>query len=76
MKTIEFTTKHVAKYRLSFATNYLFSTDKICFNQKNGKIVKQIMKGSTIGYIINGKFKSINFLRKHLERIPEENCPF
>lgn len=76
METFEFTTKHIAKYRLSFATNYLFSTDKLCFNQKSGKVVKQVMKGSTIGYIINGKFRSLDFLIRNLERIPKEDCPF
>lgn len=74
---IEFTTKHIAKYRLKSATNYVYSTDKICYNLKTRRVIKQIIKGSTIGYIINGKFKSLDNLRKDLELIPEkEYCPF
>lgn len=74
---LEFTTKHIAKYRLKSANNYVYSTDKICYNLKTGRIIKQILKGSTIGYIINGKFKSLDNLRKDLEIIPKkEYCPF
>lgn len=74
---IEFSTKHIAKYRLKTATNYVYSTDKICYNLKTGRVIKQIMKGSTIGYIVNGKFKSLEVLRKELELIPKkEYCPF
>ena len=74
---VEFTTKHIAKYRLKNAPNYVYSTDKICFNTKTGRVIKQILKGSTIGYIINGKFKSLSVLRSELELIPKkEYCPF
>ena len=74
---IEFTTKHIAKYRLKSYPNYVYSTDKICYNLKTGRVIKQILKGSTIGYIINGKFKSLDNLRKDLELIPKkEFLPF
>ena len=74
---VEFTTKHIAKYRLKSNPNYIFSTDDICFNLKTQRVIKQIMKGSTIGYIINNKFKSLNRLRVDLEIIPKkEYCPF
>lgn len=74
---VEFTTKHIAKYRLKSNPNYIFSTDDICFNLKTQRVIKQIMKGSTIGYIINNKFKSLNSLRADLEIIPKkEYYPF
>ena len=74
---LEFTTKHIAKYRLKSYPNYVYSTDKICYNLKTGRVIKQILKGSTIGYIINGKFKSLDNLRKDLELIPKkELLPF
>ncbi len=74
---IEFTTKHIAKYRLKSNPNYIYSLDKICYNIKTGRVIKQILKGSTIGYIINGKFKSLDNLRKDLEIIPKKDeCPF
>lgn len=45
---LDFTTKHIAKYRLKSAPNYVYSTDKICYNVKTGRVIKQILKGSTI----------------------------
>ena len=74
---LEFTTKHIAKYRLKHNNNYVFSTDNLCYNTKTNRIIKQILKGSTIGYVINGKFKSLDKLRNELELIPKkEYCPF
>ena len=74
---LEFTTKHIAKYRLKNAPNYVYSTDKICYNVKTGRVIKQVLKGSTIGYIINGKFKSLKILKQELEKIPkQEKLPF
>jgi hypothetical protein len=66
------------KYRVNFATNYIFTTEpKLLINMKSGKVIKQIMKGSTIGYIINSKFYSLTKLREHLEEIPKkEILPF
>ena len=66
------------KYRLNFAPNYVFTTvPKLLVNTKSGRIIKQIMKGSTIGYIINGKFYSLTKLRECLELIPvREKLPF
>jgi len=74
---IEFNVKYRAKYRLKDNENYIFSTCGLCFNLKSGKLVKQITKGYTIGYLINGKFKSLEVLRQNLELIPKKsNCPF
>lgn len=66
------------KWRVNFATNYVFTTDpKLLINIKSGKVINQIMKGSTIGYIINSKFYSLTKLREHLEQIPKkEILPF
>ena len=74
---IEFNVKYRAKYRLKDNENYIFSTCGLCFNLKSGKLVKQITKGYTIGYLINGKFKSLEVLRQNLELIPKkEILPF
>ena len=74
---IEFNVKYLAKYRLKDNENYIFSTCGLCFNLKSGKLVKQITKGYTIGYLINGKFKSLEVLRQNLELIPKkEILPF
>ncbi len=66
------------KYRISFATEYVFTErPKMCVNFKSGKVINQIMKGGSIGYVIKGKFYSITGLREHLELIPKiEKLPF
>jgi hypothetical protein len=66
------------KYRIDFAINYVFTTKpKLLVNIKTGRVINQIMKGNTIGYIINGKFYSLTKLRKNLEVIPKKDIlPF
>ena len=72
-----FTTKHIEKHRLKDSPNYVFSKDGLCYNIKTNRVIKQIVKGSTIGYIIKGKFKSLTILRENLELIPKkEFLPF
>ena len=66
------------KYRIKFSPNYVFTIEpKLLVNLKSGRIINQIMKGSTIGYILNGKFYSLIQLREYLEIIPsKETMPF
>lgn len=66
------------KWRLNFATHYVFTENpKLLVNTQTGKVIKQVMKGSTIGYVIQGKFYSLTKLREHLELIPsKEVLPF
>jgi len=74
---IEFSVTYKAKYRLKNNPNYVFSTCKLCFNLKSGRLVKQITKGYTIGYLIDGKFRSLLQLKSELEIIPKkEFIPF
>jgi hypothetical protein len=73
---IEFTVKYLAKYRLKNNQHYIFSTCGLCFNQKSGKLVKQVTKKYTIGYLIDGKFRSLDRLREELEIIPKNILPF
>ena len=73
---IEFSVKYFAKYRLKNNTNYIFSTCGLCFNQKSGKLVRQVTKKYTIGYLIDGKFRSLDRLREELEIIPKNILPF
>lgn len=68
---------YTCKYRLNFATNYVWTKCGKCYNLKTGRVVKQIIKGGSIGYIINGRFKTLTYLRKKLELIPnKEYTPF
>lgn len=73
------TVNYIANYRISFATNYVFTKCGLCYNLKTNKIIKQVLKGSTIGYVISGKFYSLTFLRSKLEKIQKpkkSDCPF
>ena len=75
MNTISIT--YDLKYQISFASNYQFTSDGKCFNTKTGRQIKQVLNCRSVGYCINGKFHSLSYLRKYLERIPKkEHCPF
>lgn len=41
---VEFSITYKAKYRLKNNPNYIFSTCGSCFNQKSGRLVKQVTK--------------------------------
>lgn len=66
------------KYRISFAPNYVFTTTpKMLVNTKTNRIINQVMKGGSIGYVVAGKFYSLARLKEALEVIPKDNsCPF
>ena len=70
------TINYIAKWQLKSAPHYWFTKCQKCYNTKSGKFINQILKGSTIGYVINGKFISINNIKKDLELIEKLNCPF
>ena len=69
-------TTYVLKWQLKNAAHYKFTDNGICINTKTSKIIKQIINGRSKGFCINGKFQSSNTLRKQLELIPKEICPF
>ena len=70
------TINYIAKWRLKSAPHYWFTQCQKCYNTKSGKLINQILKGSTIGYVINGKFISISNIKKDLELIPKNKTPF
>jgi hypothetical protein len=71
------TVKYIAKHRINYAPHYVFTKCGLCYNCRSGRLIKQVLKGSTIGYVILGKFKSLNTLRSHLEKITTiKNIPF
>ena len=72
-----FSITYTCKYQLSFATNYKWSTCGKCYNAKTGRLIKQVYRGGSIGYVIDGKFKTLKYLRGNLELIPKkEQLPF
>ena len=74
---ITISVKYTCKYRIKFANEYVYTTCGKCYNQKTGRLIKQVYKSGCIGYVIRGKFYSLTSLRKELELIPKkEYCPF
>lgn len=73
---IVITVNYTCKYQISFAPQYKFTTCGLCYNAKSGRLIKQVFKSNCIGYIIQGKFKSLTFLRNNLEKIKKEKIPF
>lgn len=71
MKNIVITRNFIAKWQIKGFENYVFTTDGKCFNLRTNREIRQIMKGSTIGYVIGSKFRSVNQLRKSLELIKD-----
>lgn len=61
---------------LDFADNYQWTKCGKCFNVKTNKQLKKVYNNGTIGYNINGKFKSLTYLRKHLIKIKTNLLPF
>ena len=68
--------KYTLKYRLSFAHNYQWDDKGNCFNIETGRKLKQSYNCGSIGYSINGKFRSLKYLRKYIELIPITKLPF
>lgn len=70
------TVQYTCKYRLKIAEHYWFTTNGLCYNTKSGRLVKQVLKSNCIGYVIDGKFRSLTFLKTQLEKIPINKTPF
>ena len=70
------TVQYTCKYRLKIAEHYWFTTNGLCYNIKTGRLIKQVIKNNCIGYVIDGKFKSLTYLKTQLEKIPTKEIPF
>lgn len=68
--------QYTCKYCISFSQNYVFTKCGLCVNLKTNRIIKQVYNSGCIGYTIDGKFKSLTFLKLHLEKIKTEKSPF
>lgn len=60
----------------SLFEKYNVNSKGVITNTQTGNILKKTVKGYTIGYYINGRFYSLNALRKHLVLIENQYCPF
>jgi hypothetical protein len=45
-------------------------------NLKSGRVINQVMKGGSIGYLIDSKFYPLTRLRECLEEVTNEDQPF
>jgi len=67
---MEVTLNLKCKWKIENNENYVFSENpKLLINLNTGKVINQITKGGSIGYIINNKFISINKLKTMLIKI-------
>jgi hypothetical protein len=69
-------TTYDLKWHYKPSTNYKFTEKGVCINTLRNKVVKRVLVGYTEGFCLNGKFKSLKVIRKELELIPVNNCPF
>ena len=67
---------YVLKYQLNFAPHYKWTQAGRCFNAQTGREIRKVLCGRSIGYCIQGKFYSLNTLRKCLEKITLSDLPF
>ena len=62
-----------------FIKNYEYygvTSDGRILNQKTGRWLRKIIIGTTIGFCINQKFKSLKYLRTQLIKKIDDYCPF
>lgn len=60
---------------MSNSPNYKFTQDGKCINTLTGNEIKRIIIGRSIGFCVP-KFRSLNTIRKNLEKIPHIELPF
>lgn len=74
METISIT--YTVKLVVKFAKHYKWTSGKFLYNSKTGRIIKQIIKGGSIGYVIDGKFYPLSHIRNNFLKPQKEYCPF
>lgn len=60
----------------SLDTKYQFDKKGNCYNTHTGRQIKRTLIGYTIGYCLNGKFKSLEKISEKLEKIQKYKYPF
>lgn len=68
--------RYILKWEYISDPKYKWSECGKLFNTHTGKEIRKVMCGRSIGYCLNGKFKSLNTLRKQLVKIQEQQTPF
>ena len=68
---------YIPKYSIEGHDNYYFTTENKLYNSKTNRIIKQVVKGGySRGYVIDGKFMSLNKLKPLVNRIKRSENVF
>jgi len=71
MKTLQ------KKYRIKWIIEgYSISECNKIFNSKNGRELKQSMVNYSIGYYLNGKFRTLSWIKKNCKKVERIKLPF
>ena len=64
------------KYQHKIFNYYKWSSCGKLINTKTGRVIRKILNGRSLGYCINGKFRSLTRLKKEVEKINQIKTPF
>lgn len=71
-----FSVTYTIKFELKNNAKYKFTKCGVCYNSKTGRVIRQVYSNGSIGYCINGKFRSLKSLRKELVKLKKPDTPF
>jgi len=63
-------------WQYSESPNYQFTQDGKCFNVLRNKEIKKTLVGGSVGFCLNGTFKSTKSLKGKLIKLTKEKAPF
>lgn len=67
----------IPKWSIKNHENYYFTKDNKLYNSKTNRIIKQVVKGGySRGYVINGKFMSLQKLKPLISKIKRKTSIF
>lgn len=70
------TTQYDLVLMIKNSPNYQFTKDGKCINTNRMKEIKRTVVGYSVGFCINGKFRTLSSIRKELVKIEKINIPF
>lgn len=77
--TMRIKTKSVtydAVWQIKGMDNYVVTADGKVINKTTGKVLQRQVKGYSIGYYLNGRFYTLQIIRKQFTKIQVSECPF
>jgi len=65
------------QYRIKWKVEgYSISECNKIFNPKNGRELKQSMVNYSIGYYLNGKFRTLSWIKRNCQKVRKSQLPF